>query len=223
MEIFRIGEAVRFGWEQFKSHFLFIWMTLGSMAAVSVLLSLAENGTGKQGLAYAVVTILSIFVGVVMKLGLIRIYLDLIDQNKEDRVSVLFSQHRLALRYFVASVLYGVIVVLGFILFIIPGIYFVLKYQFFSYLIVDKNLGIFDALKKSAEITKDVKWKLLGFGFALLGLNIAGALALLVGLLVTVPVSVMAAVFVYRALSKRLDVQAAEAVVATATPVGAGL
>jgi uncharacterized membrane protein len=92
----------------------------------------------------------------------------------------------------------------GLILLIVPGIYLGLKYQFFSYLIVDKELGVLDSLKESSQITQGVKWQLFGFSLALIGINILGALAFGIGLLVTIPLTVVAHVFVYRKLSTRL-------------------
>lgn len=215
METFRIGEAVRFGWEKFKSHFFFLWTVLAIAWAVSAFFGLLDKSVD-SGLADLVIMLVSIFAGFVLQLGLIRAYLDLVDQDAEDKLEVLFSQYRLFWHYFFASILYGLIVAFGLILLIVPGIYFALKYQFFSYLIVDKNLGVFDALKQSGEMTKDMKWKLLGFAFALFGLNLLGLLALGIGLLVTVPVSIVAYVSVYRALSRRLSspIPAAEPVAA---------
>ena len=91
-------------------------------------------------------------------------------------------------------------VAVGLILLIIPGIYLAIKYQFFSFLIVDKNMGIMESFKKSEEMTQGVKMNLLLFSLALAGINILGALVFLVGLIVTIPTTVMATVYVYRKL-----------------------
>ena len=55
-------------------------------------------------------------------------------------------------------------------------------------------------------MTDGIKWKLILFCLALGGLNLLGAIALGVGLLVTIPTSLMAYVYVYRALRDRGDV-----------------
>jgi len=52
---------------------------------------------------------------------------------------------------------------LGFLLFIIPGIILMLKLLSGFFLIVDEDLGVIDALKKSWKITKGFKWKLFLF------------------------------------------------------------
>ena len=102
--------------------------------------------------------------------------------------------------YLIGSILYGLIVVVGLILLIIPGIIWAIKFQFFDYLIVDKGLGPIDALEKSSDITRGVKWDLFAFGILLAIINILGFLCLVVGLFVTIPVTLVAMAFVYREL-----------------------
>jgi uncharacterized membrane protein len=54
------------------------------------------------------------------------------------------------------------IVIAGFILFIIPGIYFSLKYSMcFFALVENPELSIGDALQRSSDLTKEDKQKLL--------------------------------------------------------------
>lgn len=202
METFRIGEALSYGWEKVKTNFLFLWMMLGATFGISILFNILQNGVGKETLVGSILGLVAIAVGFIVQLGLIRVYLDLAEGTK-DKLSTLFSQTHLFWNYFGAVILYMLVVVLGLILFIIPGIYFGLKYQFYAYLIVDKNLGAVEALKKSAVMTDGVKWKLLGFCFVLFGLNILGFIALAFGLLVTIPMSIMAYVYVYRTLRDR--------------------
>jgi uncharacterized membrane protein len=80
--------------------------------------------------------------------------------------------------------------------------YLSLRYSMARFAVVDGE-GITDSLRKSAQETKGVKWHLLGFFLALIGLNILGAVALLVGLLVTLPVSAIAYAHVYLKLKNR--------------------
>jgi hypothetical protein len=47
--------------------------------------------------------------------------------------------------------------ILGFILLIIPGIYFSLKYRYASYEVVQNNTGIVEAFSNSGKITDGIK------------------------------------------------------------------
>jgi uncharacterized membrane protein len=96
--------------------------------------------------------------------------------------------------------LQALIVIGGFILLIIPGIFFALRLQFTCYLIVDKNLGPVEAVKTSWKITKGNAWNLFFLGILLGLINILGLLCLIVGLFVTVPLTMLATTFVYRKL-----------------------
>ena len=69
-------------------------------------------------------------------------------------------------------------------------------------LVIDKGLPPIEALRESARLTKGKRWKLLGFAVCMILLNILGAIALGVGLLVSMPISMLATMRAYRALSK---------------------
>ena len=146
-------------------------------------------------------SLVSWVISMLVQIGSIKIVLELYDK-KTLKLSNLYNQHRILLRYLGATILYMVMVIAGFICLIIPGIYLAIKFQFYSFLIVDKNMGVMDSLKKRSAMTEGVKWKLLLFALVLGGINILGALCLLVGLLVTIPTSTMATVYVYRKLLK---------------------
>ena len=156
----------------------------------------------QPNLASFIVQIIGWVLQMAVSLGLIGVALKLYDRKKVVYKN-LFDYFRLIIPYFIGSFIYGAIVVVGFILLIIPGIIWAIKFRYFQYFMVDKNMGPIDALKASAKITKGVKWKLLGFGIVLGLINICGALLLLVGLLFTVPLSIMAEVYVYRKLASK--------------------
>lgn len=96
------------------------------------------------------------------------------------------------------NILSGLIVIVIFVLCLIPVIILSIKLQFATYLIVDKNLGVPEALSKSWNMTKGVKLNLFLFAIILLLVNLLGILVLLVGLLVTIPLSMVALAYVYR-------------------------
>lgn len=105
-----------------------------------------------------------------------------------------------------ATVLAGIAIILGFIALIIPGIILGILFMFVGYLVIDQDLKPMDALKRSWALTKGNRWKLFFLSLALLGINILGLLALIAGLLVSVPVSFLATTHAYRVLSgKEVD------------------
>ncbi len=197
-----IGELIRSGRAFVAERWGFILVaTVGVPMLISILSGVFEKALG-DSLLMAAVNIAAFALSLVVSLGVKRITLDLVD-GKPSEFADLFSQANLFWKFLWASIVYGVVVVIGFILLIIPGVYLSLKYGFFGYILVDRpELSAMDALKESARLTDGIKWNLLWFSLALLGINFLGILALGIGLLYTVPVSIMAYTALYRSLTR---------------------
>ena len=138
-------------------------------------------------------------------MGLVKVALRFCDQEK-GRFSDLLSQRRLFFKYLFALILYGLIVFGGTLLLIVPGIIWGIKFWFFDYFVIDKKMGPIEALKKSYAVTTGVKWNLFVFFLALTGINLLGALCLLIGLFATIPTTMVAWAFVYRKLLAQAEV-----------------
>ena len=101
-------------------------------------------------------------------------------------------------RFLGAHILTVIAVVLGFLVLVVPGIILAIGLSFVPYLVVDRGLGPIEALKESWRITKGHKWQLLLLFLALVGINLLGVLALIVGIFVTVPITMLAFAHAYR-------------------------
>lgn len=196
---FSIKEALGFGWAMTKEKFWFLLALLSVSAFFGVIPDVADAFTDNSGLLFFVKA-LSFVLGFVIDAGLIFIMLRLHD-GQETKVSDIFSQYPITFPYFVVSVVYALMVIVGFILLIVPGIYIALRYQFCTYSMVDKRTDILDSFRQSARITDGHKWHLFRFAWAILGVNILGLLALGVGIFFTLPLSMLANAYVYRKLS----------------------
>lgn len=196
------GELIKSGRAFVAKRWGFILVvTVGVPTFISVISEIFGKTLEDSFLAL-IVNIVVFALSLVVSLGTKRITLDLVDE-KPSRLADLFSQTNLFWKFLWASIIYGIIVVIGFILLIIPGIYLSLKYGFFGYILVDRpELSAGDVLKESARLTDGIKWNLFWFSVALIGINILGLMALGIGLLYTIPVSIMAYTALYRALTR---------------------
>ena len=194
-------EAISYGWKTTKNHFRFFVLLVFSLFAFNVLPGMLRKGLtpDENSLIAFLISIASWILQLIVGLGLIKIALEIHD-HKKTRYSDLFSQSHMVINYFLASFLYGLIVVAGLILLIVPGIIWGIKFQYFSYFIVDKELGPIEALKASSKITKGSIWNIFLLRILLGLINIGGALLLGVGLLATIPTAMMAEVHVFRKL-----------------------
>ena len=193
---FSIREAIRTGWKLFKANAVFLIALFVAMAMVQGILYLRPP----SAILAALMTLVSVIVSAIISLGFTRIMLDVVD-GVPLAPERFFKPMRSFFSYILACLIGGIAVVFGLILLIVPGIIIALAISFFKFLIVDRQLGPIASLKESWAITKGVRLTLLGFYIVLGLLNLAGLLALGIGLLVTMPVSSIACAYVYRKLA----------------------
>lgn len=201
-----IGDAIRFGWDVFKSNAGFliaIVLIAGVISAITS--SLQTSGTrGGAGASALLIGLLVFAINAFVAVALINVSLKFVDNRRADFAD-LTSVYPLFFPYAISSILYSLIVTLGLIFFIIPGIILAIRYQFFGYYIVDKKAGIIDSLKLSWNNTKGVTGSLFLLDLALIGIVILGAIALGVGLLVAIPVAGIAFAYAYRRLQTQTE------------------
>lgn len=199
---FSIEEALRFGWTKTRAHSGLLFQIMLTLFAVQVAGSIVDkvlHDTLEGFFALMALNIIGLFLGV----GFTLITLKLA-RGEHAAYRDIWPSLKLVWHYFCATAVSGLLIVLGLILLIVPGIYLLLRYSMVRFAILDGS-GITDSLRKSAAMTKDIKWKLLGFFIVLVALNILGVLLLLVGLLVTIPVSAIAYAHVYQKLNSRVE------------------
>lgn len=202
MNTFSVKESIRFGWETFKKRpWFFIGVTL-LIAIASAIASSITSMFGEEGAASLLGTIVNMGLSTLIGMGSAAFFLKAHDTPEAAQSSDLWHPQNFW-QYLAATLLTGIIVIIGLILLIVPGIILALMLMFGCYIVVDRGMGPIEALKESRRITAGSRWQLLGFILALIGINLLGLLALVVGLLVSVPISSLAFVHVYRTLSAK--------------------
>jgi len=146
-----------------------------------------------QILSQIVMQVLSIF----LQLGLVRIGLNLVS-GKEVSVGMLFGQGAKLLRAIGASILFGIAVLIGILLLIVPGIYIALRYGHFMTAIVDRDLGIMEAFEYSSSITTNNRMNLFLLALLCIGVTLIGLLLCFVGLIFAAPVVWLTGLVAYR-------------------------
>lgn len=214
---FSIPEAIDFGWCSMKNNFwLFaiLLIILGVFSAISDRFS--KSAKDLPILIVIITNLVFLFLNVMIHIGIIKISLKLANNQKGEFVDFFSSLH-LFFKFLFASIVYGLIVLAGFILLIIPGIIWSVQFGFFGYLIISHGLGISASLKKSSEITSGIKGKLLIFYLLLFVINLAGLLCLIIGLFVAIPTTIIAGAYVYRKLLDQALVNTNVSITTTST------
>ena len=175
------------GWEIFKSRAgEFIVFTV-IIAAVAALFS-KLNFIGSFATTAVVPPLYAGFIIVVFMLF----------KGQEVRFSDFFKGFNYFLPLVLASLVMSILIALGTILLILPGIYLMVSYMFVSLLIVDYHMEFWQAMETSRQIVTKNWFSLFVFFLVLFVVNLLGALALGIGLLVTAPLSVCSVCVAYR-------------------------
>ena len=204
MEKFSSKGVIRESWNLFKVHWNVLWGALAVVLALNIVFGFVSEQQDPP--VTFVVSVLSLLVGYYVQLGLMRLSLNVVD-GKQVTVRQLFDEHRLVVRYIGASIVYGAIVIVGFLLLIVPGIVWSLKYSQYGFLMLDKNLGVMESLSMSGKITNGAKMELVWIGIVVGLLVLVSMIPLGLGLIATIPMSVLVGPLLYRRLVKRYEGQ----------------
>lgn len=94
----------------------------------------------------------------------------------------------------------SILIMLGFICFIIPGIYLSVRWMFAEILVIDKGMTPLAALKASSVLTEGHRSKLFLFSIVATVLMLVGLVFLLVGAIVAAIVAFFAMLHIYQSL-----------------------
>ena len=92
------------------------------------------------------------------------------------------------------------IAILGGLAGLIVGWYWAIKYSMFMLVMLDEDLSIMDSFRRSAQIMRGHMFEMIALYLVLSLINFAGMLFLFVGLLITIPMTLMAGVHFYRTI-----------------------
>ena len=189
----RIGDVLKTAGEKqvgFKLNFLIafvLYILIGIAIAVAQAVTVG-TGTGvASSLVELVITILLYPLG--WGLGLLGIRRA---QEKDTPVSTLWEPYSHFIPLIVMLVLMCGLITAGFFLLILPGIYLAVAYSFAPYLIVEKNMGVWEALETSRKAITTYWWRYFGLNLILMLLVIVGTMPILIGLIWALPIMFIA-------------------------------
>lgn len=202
---FKAVDMLVFGWQKFKER---PWFIIGALLVVFIISSLSSaivdevSQGGMSGLAFVLTLADFLIVQMLVGMGLVHFGLKAHDAIEQLQLRDLWNPARY-FSYVAATIAVAVLVTIGFVLLIVPGVIAALGLVFTPYLVVERGLAPIAAMKESWRMTEGKKLSLLWFMLLLIAINVVGALLLGIGLLVSVPVSILATVHAYRTLSTK--------------------
>lgn len=193
LNIFR---CVRRGWALVRNHF---WPLVGMSAFVTVALAGVSSwgfAIGNQHSTGGTSLLGTLLAGPLLG-GLFLYFLKKI-RGEAATLETAFTGFRQPLPHLVvAALLLVLLTVLGFVCLILPGIYLLVAWKFTYPLIVDKGLDFWTAMRVSRKIITKHWWKFFGLVIVCALINLAGLLALIIGIFVTSPITIATLLYAY--------------------------
>src|SRR5262245_28207235 len=162
-----VGDAVSYGWSAY-------WKNIGPMLLIAVVVLVINavfsglSNAVDSNAAQILIQIAGTLVSLLVTLGWLRIALA-ITSGVRPQVGDLFNVPGFG-SFIVASILFYIGAVIGFVLLIVPGIIFVATFGFYGFVIAERGeeVGIIESLERSAELTRGYRWRLFGLALVLL-------------------------------------------------------
>jgi uncharacterized membrane protein len=189
----QIGQVLKTAMEKqvgFKWSFIAPFLIYLVITSIIAALQDATVGTGEgvaASLTQIIVNILVYPLG--MGLGLLGIRRA---AGKDTPLSTLWESYSQFIPLAVMLVLMGLLIVGGFFLLVLPGIYLAVAYSFAPYLMIEKNMGVWEALETSRKAITTYWWRYFGLLLITVLLFIVGTIPLLIGLVWVLPIMAIA-------------------------------
>jgi hypothetical protein len=134
----------------------------------------------------SIVTLVRVAFSIWLSIGMYQFALKIV-RGQTAGVGDLFGGGRFFWRALLCSIVFGLAILGGLLLFIVPGIIAILMFWPFLYVLVDRNLPGLQSLSQASMITSGNKLALFGLLLVCTFINVCGLLALGVGIFVSVP------------------------------------
>ncbi|HEY1791222.1 MAG TPA: serine/threonine-protein kinase [Verrucomicrobiae bacterium] len=199
-----IGQCLSRGWNLVIATF---WPCVGVSALFWLLSNLARF------------SVLGILIHFPLIGGLWLYYLNRLRGHAATTVQTAFSGFTVAfLQLLLLGLVVQVLMFLGFLCLIIPGIYLWVIWTFAVTLVADKNLEFWPAMELSRKVVSKHWWKFLWFHLLLLLIYIAGFLCCYVGIFIAMPLCSAALAWAYEDIFGGMPPVAGNAPVASPLP-----
>ena len=197
---FSVAEALEFGWAKTKENLGLLISIMLLCVIISILAGVPMNMLSSTSILRPGMRLIAALVNWGLMLGLFHVCFKIAD-GREASFSDFFEPLPLYPQFVIALFLSSLAVGIGIMLLVIPGLFLITVLFFTPAVVVDQHPGAIDALKRSYALTSGVRLHVFLLFIALALVNAVGAVFCGIGLIVTIPITNLALIHVYRALN----------------------
>ncbi|WP_444906959.1 hypothetical protein ACJJIQ_19000 [Microbulbifer sp. ANSA003] len=205
---FSIGETLSEAWQRTSGNKGTVWvgalLYFVAIIAITIVATLITGGTAAFSpdsnpgpFAEALSQLIVTFAGAPLAVGMTMIGIKIARDEQTSGTEVFAHFDKIVPLGFATIVMYLLIGV-GLILLIIPGIYLMIAYLMTMPLIADRNLSPWEALETSRKAITKNWFAFLGFAIVMILIFLAGSIPLLIGLIWAIPLCSIAFGVAYR-------------------------
>lgn len=199
---FQIGEVIKESWAKLKGLKTNIW--LAALVYIAILMPLtfvagfASAFLGLNGvLSQLIIQLVTTAIGLPIGAGIMMIALKH-SVGAPHQVGEVFKHFNKIIPLTITTILMYLMIIVGLLLLVLPGIYLMFAYYMAIPLVVEKGMSPWQALETSRKAVTKKWFRFLGFVIVIMILITLSALPLMIGLIWTVPMSIFAYAIVYR-------------------------
>ncbi len=185
---FRVWEFIGRGWDVLKPH----WLPVSAMFLIQFVLGAVPYLGG----------CVQFIIGGTIMVGIWRAVLGMIGGRKPD-LGMMFSGFDRFGDAFLASLVAGILIALGFVALIVPGVILALMWLFTNAVLGETSLGFWEAMRESSRLTEGYRWRLFLLCLACFLVMMLGVICLCVGVFVAAAVNFTALGLAYRFLQAK--------------------
>ncbi len=198
-ELMTVGSFLNFGIESAKKNFLkFLGMIIFAILAFLLIVWIGYSMGDFIG------GVLTFAFSVLMCFGFIKNTINLTKGEPVDFKTFFTANPATLFNFFVAMIIMYIVIMIGTILLIIPGIIVAYMLILTPYLIIDKDMGAIEAITESMKLTKGYKKDIfIGHFVVFLLINIVSML--IITLPFTIPMALFVQIYPYLVLTGQLE------------------
>lgn len=171
------------GWDLVKIH----WLPLAAMTFIQVAIQCVPYLGG----------CVTFIIGGAIQVGIWRALLGAID-GRPPRVGMMFEGFDRFGDAFLAYIVTTILVGLGLIFLIVPGIILAVMWVFTFPVLAENRFSFWEAMQRSAVLTEGYRWRIFLLCLACIPVALLGLVAFCIGIFVAIPVCMAAFGFAYR-------------------------